>query len=97
MVSAIVLAAALVALRAAQVASAGVVHDVASLRDVLVAVGDGERQPRAHAAAATELAELADAANAMVGQLVEEDGVERPPTLRGATSSPPSLTTCARP
>jgi hypothetical protein len=48
MISAIVVAAALVALRAAQVASAGVVREVGSIRDELRAVGAGEREPRVH-------------------------------------------------
>jgi signal transduction histidine kinase len=73
MISAIVVAAALVALRAAQVASAGVVREVSSIRDELRAVGAGEREPRVRAASAAELAELADAANAMIGQLSEEE------------------------
>ena len=73
MVSAIVLAATLVSLRAAQVASAGLVHEVASIRDALRAVGIGEREQRVEATAAAELAELADAANTMIGQLAQEE------------------------
>ncbi|HEV2787151.1 MAG TPA: HAMP domain-containing sensor histidine kinase, partial [Solirubrobacteraceae bacterium] len=73
MVSAIVLAAALVAMRAAQVASAGVVSEVATIRDVLRAVGAGERNPRAGATAAAELAELAESANTMIARLAEEE------------------------
>jgi signal transduction histidine kinase len=73
MISAIVVAAALVALRAAQVASASVVAEVQSVRDALSAVGAGERDQRVEAAAAAELAELADSANAMIGQLAEEE------------------------
>jgi signal transduction histidine kinase len=68
-VSAMVLAAALVALRAAQVASARLVAEVAAIRDVLRAVGSGEREPRATAGAASELAELAEEANTMIERL----------------------------
>jgi signal transduction histidine kinase len=73
MVSAMALAAALVALRAAGVASAGIVGDVESIRDALRAVGAGDRDRRVEAGSATELSELADAANAMVTQLREEE------------------------
>jgi signal transduction histidine kinase len=68
-VSAMVLAAAIVALRAAHVASARLVAEVASIRDVLRAVGAGERDPRAAAGAASELAELAEEANTMIDRL----------------------------
>jgi signal transduction histidine kinase len=73
MISAIVVAAALVALRAAQVASAGVVREVGSIRDELRAVGAGGREPRVRAASAAELADLAEAANTMIEQLAEEE------------------------
>jgi signal transduction histidine kinase len=73
MVSAIVLAAALVALRAARVAAAGVVREVGQIRDALAAVGEGERDRRVVAGAAAELAELADAATRMIEQLGEEE------------------------
>jgi len=73
MISAIVLAAALVALRAAHVASSRLVAEVASIRDVLRAVGTGERATRARAGAACELAELAGAANTMIEQLANEE------------------------
>jgi signal transduction histidine kinase len=73
LISAIVVAAALVALRAAQVASARVVGEVQSVRDALRAVGEGERGQRVDAGAAVELTELAEAANAMIGQLAEEE------------------------
>ena len=73
MVIAFVVAATVVALRAAQVASAGVVREVESIRDALRAVGAGDRERRVEAAAAAELAELAAAANAMIAQLAEEE------------------------
>jgi signal transduction histidine kinase len=73
MVCAIVLAAALVALRAARVSSAGVVREVGALRDTLAAVGAGERDRRVSAGAATELAEVAAAASRMIEQLAGEE------------------------
>jgi signal transduction histidine kinase len=72
MVGAMVGAATLVALRASRVASAGVVREVAALRDVLQAVGAGTEAPPARASSAGELVELADAANAMVARLDAE-------------------------
>jgi signal transduction histidine kinase len=73
MVSAIALGAALVAVRAARVASAGVVREVGEIRDALAAVGDGERDMQVRAGAAAELSELAGAANRMIEQLAEEE------------------------
>ncbi len=73
MVSAIVLAATLVALRAAQVASAGVAGDVERIRDTLRAVGAGARDRRVEATAALELSELAEAVNGMIEQLAGEE------------------------
>ena len=73
MVSAIALAAGIVAVRAAQVASHRLVAEVGTIRDGLQAVGRGEREPRLEADAAAELADLADAANAMTERLAEEE------------------------
>ena len=73
MITAIVLAAALVALRAARVTSAQVVDEVGQIRDTLRAVGEGSRSARADAIAAAELADLADAANTMTEQLAQEE------------------------
>jgi signal transduction histidine kinase len=72
-VSAIALAAALVALRAARVASAGVVREVGELRTAVAAVGEGARESDVHADAAIELSELAGAVNRMTEQLAEEE------------------------
>ena len=72
-VSAIVLSATVVALRAARVASEPVVAEVDDIRDTLGAVGAGERERRAAAATAAELSELAESANAMIAQLAEEE------------------------
>ena len=71
-ISAIVLAAAIVALRAARVTSEQVVAEVGQVRDALRAVGDGSRSVRVDAVAASELTELADAANTMTDQLALE-------------------------
>ena len=73
LVSAIVLAAAVVALRAARVASAGVVLEVGAIRDALAAVGEGDRDGHVRAGAAAELSELARAATRMIEQLAEEE------------------------
>jgi signal transduction histidine kinase len=73
MVSAIVVAAALVALRAGRVASAGLVREVGQIRDALTAVGAGERDRLVDAGAASELTELADAATRMIERLAEEE------------------------
>jgi signal transduction histidine kinase len=72
-VSAIALAAALVALRAARVASAGVVREVGQLRDALAAVGEGERDAHVEADSAIELSQLAGAVTQMTAQLTEEE------------------------
>ena len=97
MVSAIVLAAALVALRAAHVASAGVVEEVADFRDALRAVGTGERDQRVHGGPPRRSSrELAEAANSMIEQLARRSAAATPPTPRAAISSPRSPTTCAR-
>jgi signal transduction histidine kinase len=73
MISAIVLAAAVVALRAARVTTAQVVYEVRAIRDALIAVGVGSRDTRVEAVAAIELAELAAAANTMTEQLAKEE------------------------
>jgi signal transduction histidine kinase len=48
-------------------------HDVATIRDGLVAVGAGKRDVKLRAAGAVELRELADAANAMIDRLATEE------------------------
>jgi signal transduction histidine kinase len=67
MISAIVLAAAVVALRAARVTSEQVVDEVGQIRDALRAVGEGSRS------APAELAELAAAVTIMTEQLAQEE------------------------
>jgi signal transduction histidine kinase len=73
LISAIVLGTALVAVRAARVASAGLEDEVGSIRDALRAVASGQREPRVEASAAAELAELAEEANTMIARLAEEE------------------------
>jgi len=73
LLSAIVLGAALIALRTARVASAGVVREVGEIRDALTAVGDGARDKEVRATTAAELTELARAATEMIDQLAEEE------------------------
>jgi signal transduction histidine kinase len=73
-VSAIVLAAALVALRAARVASSGVVREVGQVRDALAAVAAGERGHSVDAGAAAELSALAGEATRMIERLAAEEG-----------------------
>ena len=72
-VAAIVVGAALVALRAGRVASAGVVREVVEIRNALAGVGAGERDARVTAGAAVELDELADAMSRMIDQLGQEE------------------------
>jgi signal transduction histidine kinase len=73
MVTAIALAAGIVAIRAGRVASERLVAEVGSIRDGLQAVGHGERNPRLSGHGAAELLELADAANVMADQLATEE------------------------
>jgi signal transduction histidine kinase len=69
LVGAIVLAAAVLASLGTRLVSNGILRDVRSIRDGLAAVARGERQPQITTEAYDELAELAVAANAMIGQL----------------------------
>ncbi|MCL2769972.1 MAG: HAMP domain-containing histidine kinase, partial [Solirubrobacterales bacterium] len=65
--------AALIAIRAAQLLSRGVVQDVRAIRDGLRAVQRGEREVRVGASSSSELGELADAANRMIATLRTEE------------------------
>lgn len=65
--------AALVAIRAAQLLSMGVVADVRAIRDGLRAVGGGARDVRVTATSSRELADLAGAANNMIQALRAEE------------------------
>lgn len=71
LVSAIVLAAGLVALRVGDLVAGGVARDVASASAALEAVGRGERDVRLGSAARDEIGALARAADSMAEQLAE--------------------------
>jgi signal transduction histidine kinase len=62
-----------VAVRAGQLLTGGMLRDVEALRDGLQAVGKGERDVRIDAGGRDELAELAGAANATIARLGEEE------------------------
>jgi signal transduction histidine kinase len=71
LVSAIVLAAGLVALRVGDLVAGGVTRDLRSTGDALEAVGRGERDLRLGSTAADEIGALARAADSMAEQLAE--------------------------
>jgi signal transduction histidine kinase len=73
LVSAVVIGAAVVAARAAQLLSAGVARDVNSIQTALVAVGHGQRGLAIPRGGRDEVAELAVAVEAMVEQLHAEE------------------------
>jgi signal transduction histidine kinase len=73
LVAAIVAVAGLVAIVAARLVAGGILRDVQSIRDGLVAVGRGHREVRIETSARDELAELAAAANVMIAQLRDEE------------------------
>jgi signal transduction histidine kinase len=65
--------AALIAARAAQLLSGGVVTDIRAIRDGLRAVDGGDRNARVAASSSVELEDLAAAANRMIGTLQSEE------------------------
>jgi signal transduction histidine kinase len=69
LVAGIVIAAGVVAFLGARLIARGIVEDVAAIRDGLMAVGRGESDVRIVTDARDELAQLADAANAMIDDL----------------------------
>jgi signal transduction histidine kinase len=71
LVSAIVLAAGLVALRVGDLVAGGVARDVGTMSVVLEAVGRGERDLRLRSTARDEIGALARAADSMTEQLAE--------------------------
>jgi signal transduction histidine kinase len=73
LVSAVVIGAAVVAVRAAQLLSAGVARDVDSVRTALTAVGAGERQVVIPSGGCDEVAALAADVEAMVELLRAEE------------------------
>jgi signal transduction histidine kinase len=73
LVAGIVLAAGVLGAIAAKLIAGGILGDVQSIRDGLGAVGRGEREVVIETAARDELAQLADAANAMISRLRTEE------------------------
>jgi signal transduction histidine kinase len=73
LVSAIVAAAGLVALRVASLVAGSVTGDVVALRDALAEVGEGRRELEVGSAARDEIGELARSADAMARRLEEEE------------------------
>ncbi len=73
LVAAIVIAAGVLAAAGAKVVGNGILHDVETVRDGLRAVGRGERRVTIETSASDELAELAQAANAMISDLRAEE------------------------
>ena len=73
LVSAILVGAALLAIAAARLFSGALGADLGAVRDGLEAVGAGERDLRITTSANDELARVAEAANAMIDQLVTEE------------------------
>ena len=69
LVAAIVLGAGILAVLGARLVAGGILRDVETIRDGLAAVGRGQREVRIQTAAGDELAELAEAANAMIEDL----------------------------
>jgi signal transduction histidine kinase len=77
LVAAIVVVAGLVAIGVARLLAKGILGDIHAIRDGLGAVARGERDVRIDTAARDELAELADAANAMIVKLRDEEKARR--------------------
>lgn len=73
LVSGIVVAAGVVAIRAATLVGASVAGDVQDLRDALRAVGEGSREVTAAGSARDEIGDLARAASAMATRLADEE------------------------
>jgi len=69
LVAVIVIAAGVLAVLGARLIAGDIVRDVAAIRDGLSAVGGGDRDVRIVTDARDELAQLAQAANAMIGDL----------------------------
>jgi len=72
--AAVILAVAgLAAIGSARLVAGGILRDVQSIRDGLLAVGRGKREVRIETSAHDELAQLATAANVMIAQLRDEE------------------------
>jgi signal transduction histidine kinase len=68
---------AAIGVRASQLMLAQVLADIESIRDALIAVGAGERDLRVSNGSRDEIAELADAANAMIRRLDRAERARR--------------------
>jgi signal transduction histidine kinase len=77
LVAIIVVVAGLVAIGVAQLLARGILRDVEAIRDGLAEVGHGSRDVTIETGARDELAQLADAANAMIVQLRDEEKARR--------------------
>jgi signal transduction histidine kinase len=77
LVALIVVAAGLVAVGVARLLARGILRDIHAIRDGLGAVAHGERDVRIDTSARDELSELADAANAMIVKLRDEEKARR--------------------
>ncbi len=73
----IALFAGVAAVAAAQLQAAYVLRDIESVRDALVAVGEGRRDLVAQTSGRDEVAQLAGAANAMIARLAAEETARR--------------------
>ncbi len=83
LVAAVVVGAGIVAVVAAKLIADAILTDVEAIRDGLGAVGRGQREVEIHTSARDELAQLADAANAMIARLrAEEAAREQSDTAR---------------
>ena len=69
--------AGVIAVRAAQLFATNAMQDVEALRDTLVAVGEGSREPAPETGSADELAELARAVNTTIGKLDDAETARR--------------------
>ncbi len=76
-IAAIVLGSGAVAILAARLLARGILRDIHAIRDGLGAVAHGEREVRIDTSARDELSELADAANAMIVKLRDEEKARR--------------------
>jgi signal transduction histidine kinase len=77
LVAVIVVAAGAVAVGAAKLLAGGILRDINSIRDGLGAVRRGERDVMIETSARDELSELAEAANAMIVRLRDEESARR--------------------
>jgi signal transduction histidine kinase len=77
LVAVIVVVAGAVAVGVAKLLADGILRDIHAIRDGLGAVRSGEREVTIHTSARDELSELAQAANAMIVQLRDQESARR--------------------